>query len=272
MSIYFKRITVSVLALAAALTIAIAFAPLAHAAPATTDQGDMGSYTLDLTKGDKVLPVTTKTEGQTAIDYGDGMLVVICLSAAEQFDQTVSIKEADSKTVDIDLDKDGSFDLRVIIDDLDNPENITFRKLDTSSITYSKTVSISENAKAKIVENDEEKYFSSVTVVFNPPAEKAANTLVVKGKTAKVSQAKLTKKSIKLKVKKVLKVSKAKGKVTYKKIKGNKGIKINKKTGKVTVKKGLKKGLYKIKVAVKAAGNKEFKPTTKKVTFKIKVK
>ena len=41
---------------------------------------------------------------------------------------------------------------------------------------------------------------------------------------------------------------------------------------KVTVKKGLKKGTYKVKVSVKAAGNDKYNPITKKVTFTIKVK
>ena len=44
------------------------------------------------------------------------------------------------------------------------------------------------------------------------------------------------------------------------------------KTGKVTVKKGLKKGTYKVKVKVTAAGNTNYRKATKKVTFRIKVK
>ncbi|MBQ9060349.1 MAG: hypothetical protein IJ128_04315 [Firmicutes bacterium] len=101
---------------------------------------------------------------------------------------------------------------------------------------------------------------------------KAANTLTVKAKTAKVKAKKLKKKAQKLSVKKVLKVSGAQGKVTYKKVKGNKKIRINAKTGKVTVKKKLKKGTYKVKVKVTAAGNGDYKPLTKQVTFKVKVK
>ena len=53
---------------------------------------------------------------------------------------------------------------------------------------------------------------------------------------------------------------------------GNKGITINKKTGKVTVNKGLKKGTYKVKATVKAAGNNKYKASlAKNVTFKVKV-
>jgi hypothetical protein len=48
--------------------------------------------------------------------------------------------------------------------------------------------------------------------------------------------------------------------------------KMNKKTGNVTVKKGLKKGTYRIKAAVTAAGNRKYKKKTKKATFKVIVK
>ena len=44
------------------------------------------------------------------------------------------------------------------------------------------------------------------------------------------------------------------------------------KTGKVTVKKGLKKGTYKVKVNVKAAGSPNYNAVTRAVTFTIKVK
>ena len=61
--------------------------------------------------------------------------------------------------------------------------------------------------------------------------------------------------------------------MTYKKVKGSRKITINAKTGKVTVRKGLKKGTYKVKVKVTAAGIKyKAAPLTKAVTFKVKVK
>ena len=72
-------------------------------------------------------------------------------------------------------------------------------------------------------------------------------------------------------VSKVLTVSKKQGKVTYIKDSGNSKITINKKTGKVTVKKGLKKGTFKVKVKVKAAGNVNYKALTKPATFTVKV-
>ena len=48
--------------------------------------------------------------------------------------------------------------------------------------------------------------------------------------------------------------------------------KVNKKNGKITVKKGLKKGTYKLKIKVTAAGNANYNAGSKSVTVKIKVK
>ena len=66
--------------------------------------------------------------------------------------------------------------------------------------------------------------------------------------------------------------SKGQGTLTFKKKSGNKKIKISK-YGTVTIKKKLRKGTYKVKVKVTAAGNNNYKASsTKTVTFKIKVK
>ena len=104
--------------------------------------------------------------------------------------------------------------------------------------------------------------------------DKADNPLSIKGRTVKVKYKKLKKKNQKLAVTKVIKFTKkGQGKMTYTKASGKKKITINKKTGKVTVKKGLKKGTYKVKVKVKAAGNANHNASTwKTATFKIKVK
>jgi hypothetical protein len=101
---------------------------------------------------------------------------------------------------------------------------------------------------------------------------KKANTLTVKGKTATVKYNVLKKKGKTLKRSSVLTVKNAKGTVTYKKLSGKAKIKIIKKNGNVTVGKGLKKGLYKVKVKVSASGNAQYKSGSKTVIFKIKVK
>ena len=70
-----------------------------------------------------------------------------------------------------------------------------------------------------------------------------------------------------------VKVSGAKGKVTYFKKGGNAKLSIGKTSGKITVKKGTAKGVYSIKIMVKAAKAKNYKATSSKiVTIKVKVK
>ena len=103
--------------------------------------------------------------------------------------------------------------------------------------------------------------------VVNKP-EKKTNPMNVKATNKKISARKLKKKALKVKA---IKVSKARGTVTYKKTGGSKKLTINRKTGKITIKKRTKKGTYKIKVRVTAAGNSMFKSKTKNVTVKIKV-
>ncbi len=94
-----------------------------------------------------------------------------------------------------------------------------------------------------------------------------------------VKTAKKTVKRSKVKSKKqvisgAILVKKNQGKVSYKKVKkgSSSALTINKKTGKITVKKGTKKGTYKIKVKVTAAGNSNYKSGSKTVTVKIQVK
>mgnify|MGYP002626131174 CR=1 FL=1 len=101
---------------------------------------------------------------------------------------------------------------------------------------------------------------------------KVKNTLTAKGKTVTVKFAKLKKKNQTVARKNAITVSKAQGTVTYVKASGNKKITVNKKTGKITVKKGLKKGTYKVKIKVTAAGTTKYKKATKTITVTIKVK
>lgn len=107
--------------------------------------------------------------------------------------------------------------------------------------------------------------------------KKSANTLKVKGKTVKLKAKKLKKKSQTVKRAKALTVSKPCGKVKYtlasvSKAKFKKYFKVNAKTGKITVKKRLKKGKYKVKIKVSAAGNGNYLPAAKTVKVIVKVK
>ena len=103
--------------------------------------------------------------------------------------------------------------------------------------------------------------------------EKASNTMTVKAAAKKVKLKKVKKKNQTVTA---LTVKGRQGKVTYKGTpvgkKAKKALKINAKTGKITVKKKTKKGTYKMKVTVTAAGNDNYNAKVQTVTVKIRVK
>ncbi len=139
---------------------------------------------------------------------------------------------------------------------------------------YSNNINAGSNALIKITGIG--KYCGEVTKRFT--ILKRANTLSVKGKTVKLKAKSLKKKKKTLSITKAIKFNnKGQGTrryrlVSVKKSKFKKYFKINSKTGKITVKKKLKKGTYKVKVKVTAAGTNNYKALTKAVTFKVKVK
>ena len=98
---------------------------------------------------------------------------------------------------------------------------------------------------------------------------KANQSLTAKASTKTVKKAKVKKKA--QKVSGAIKVTGAQGKVTYAKKSGSAKLKVAS-NGKITVKKKTKKGTYKVKVVVKAAGNGNYNAATKTVTVKVKVK
>ena len=105
-------------------------------------------------------------------------------------------------------------------------------------------------------------------------AGKAANPLKLQAKKAVVKYSKVKKRKVVLKRSKVLAVKNAKGKLTFSKVKkgSSKFLSVNKKTGNVTVAKKTKRGTYKLKVKVKAAGNDAYKSADKTATVKVVVK
>ena len=100
---------------------------------------------------------------------------------------------------------------------------------------------------------------------------KAKNVFSVKA--AKATQTVKLNKKTTLAASKVFKVTKntSKGKVTYEKMSGNDKITVQS-SGKVIVNKDLKKGSYTVKVKATSAGTKNYKPASKSVSFKVKVK
>ena len=124
---------------------------------------------------------------------------------------------------------------------------------------YTVTVTMMRNYSGKAVKN--------FTIT------KAANPLAVKAKKAKLSQEKLQKKKQTLAITDVVSFTKkGKGTMTYKlvsvaKSSAKKYFSISTKTGKITVKKGLKKGTYRLKIKMTAAGNEYYKASAAKTVI-----
>ncbi len=134
------------------------------------------------------------------------------------------------------------------------------------------TLSYEDNVNAgtaRVVVTGKGKYARSTKVTFK--INKAKNTLAVSTKKTNIKYSKLKKQKKTISASKVFKIKESIGEVTYKKKSGNKKITVSK-SGKITIKKGLKKGTYKIKVKVTAAGDKNHKAGTKAVTLTIYVK
>ncbi len=120
-------------------------------------------------------------------------------------------------------------------------------------------------------------YYSSAHADPQVCVNKAENPLQAKGRTVKVSKKKLKKQSQKVKRAQAIRIGQKQGRMTYTKVKVNKKkyakyFAIHKTTGNITVKKGLKKGTYKMRVKVKAAGDANYKAKSQIVTVTVRVK
>ena len=157
------------------------------------------------------------------------------------------------------------------------------KKADYTSKSYAAFASAYKAAMAKLrsgedlTQSELRQLRHEVIIAKLDLVSKSANTMKVKAKTVKVKRAKLKKKAQVIKRSKALTVKNPKGTVTYKlagvtKAKYKKYFKVAKKTGKITVKKKLRKGLYRVKIKVTAAGNGTYKPVTKTVTVKVRVR
>lgn len=115
--------------------------------------------------------------------------------------------------------------------------------------------------------------YSDTKVAYFTIAKRSKQAMTVKA-NAKTAKAKTLKKKA-VTLSKPVTVKKAKGAVSYKNVSTQKAAKkftVNAKNGKITLAKGTKKGTYKVKVKVTAAGNKSYKPLSKTVTVKVRVK
>ena len=101
--------------------------------------------------------------------------------------------------------------------------------------------------------------------------QKATQPMTVQVKSPSVKARKVKKKKQTIAKSKSFTIKNAQGAVSFKKKSGSKNLSISS-SGKITVKKGTKKGTYKIKVIVTAAGNANYNAGSKTVTVKVKVK
>ena len=221
----------------------------------TMPSRDKGTYTINFSNG--------------KVRVSDEAAVKLLLAISYEYPCRTSTTEFDNE---IDLDKDGTYDFGLTFGG-------TFAdcgKLSTTKIKNQITIKLSSDIM-KSFDSVEYDYYGAITIKF----DKLTNPLIIKPKTATVKYSKLKKKSQTLAVTKVIKFTKdAKDKKTYTLVSAKKGsksykkyFKINKTTGKVTIKKSLKKGTYKVKVKVKAAGNSNYKASTvKAATFTVKIR
>lgn len=147
--------------------------------------------------------------------------------------------------------------------------NLGGKTLKSSKDYYISYKNNTGTGKATVTIKGKGKYKGKKSVSFK--INKAGNPIKVKGKTAKVSIDSVSKKKKTLSVSKVIGITrKGKGKVKYKKVSGDARITMNSK-GKVTIAKGTPEGEYAITANVTAAGNSNYSPATRTVTFKVKV-
>lgn len=115
--------------------------------------------------------------------------------------------------------------------------------------------------------------YSGTTTAYFTIAKRTKQAMTAKAVTKTAKASTLKKKAVTLS--KAVTVKKAKGAVSYKNVstqKAAKKFKVNAKNGKITLAKGTKKGTYKVKIKVTAAGNKSYKPLSRTVMVKVRVK
>ena len=214
--------------------------------------------------------------GEGTIDYNGHTLTVESVSYDSGTPGVDTITEATQEQETVEVTKVEIPQGRTLTYNGSKRTGVVSKSTYTLSGTYTATKAGSYKATAKLKDTTNYTWADGTTEAKTIAwtINKAANPLTIKAKTATVKYSNLQKKAQVLSVSKVITFTKkGQGTLTYTKSSGNKNITINKKTGKVTIKKGLKKGTYKVKVKVKAAGNTNYKASAvKTVTFSIKVK
>ena len=217
--------------------------------------------TFSVVKNKEANPITVKTADKTvkigALKKAAVTVKPITISKAKG---TVTVKKVKKGTTESIYDK---------ISVNKTTGAVTFKKGTYKAGTYKIKLSVTAAGNS-----DYKKKTISKTVSVKIVKDDNPMTVAAAGKSVTAASLKKAAKSLQF-----LSVKKAKGTVTYQKVK--KGttesiydkISVNKTTGKVTIKKGAyKKGTYKIKLSVKAAGNGQYKAKTVTKTVAVKIK
>ena len=101
---------------------------------------------------------------------------------------------------------------------------------------------------------------------------KAKQPLAAKGNTVAAAYSKVKSKQLVIAKEKAFVIKNAQGTLTFKKVAGAKALAVGKTSGSIGVAKGTKKGTYKIKVQITAAGSKNYKKGAKTVIVTVVVK
>ena len=181
-------------------------------------------------------------------------------------DQQISVAEAVSKTY-------GAADF--VLDARTNGDGtLSYASSSTSVATVDPTgrVSVKGAGNANIVVSCSAgaNFAAAASEVVKLTVAKAANTFTVKAKKLTAKAKKLVRAKRTFAKSKAFTIRKARGKVTFKKLLGSKKALVAP-NGKITVKKGCKKGSYRVRVRVRAAGDANYKAAVRTVTLTVKV-
>ncbi len=137
------------------------------------------------------------------------------------------------------------------------------------------TVSYKNNrkaGKATAVIAGKGSYTSTKTLQFT--ISRAKNTLAIKTKrkTVSISASRVETARRTIARKKAFVITKHRGEMSFKKIRGSKYLGIKKSTGTIIVKKGTPRGVYAVRIKVRAAGTANYKPAALYKTVKVRVK
>lgn len=242
---------------------------------------DLGAKTITLTGG----------AASFGAEEGKQIGIVICNTLEGLAEVSLLSFMYDTPNNLCDLDYDGTDDITLGWNAAKNSYVIS--KVSASSIAGDKVVKLTAAAIDYLKGNGYD-YYNTLNFRFAKPAAASGSTTTkpaagsavkktkkdnpvrVKAKTVTVKYNKLKKKKQVILRKKAVVLSKAKGKVTYKlaavnKKKFKKYFAVNAKNGNITIRKGLKKGIYKLTIKVRAAGNTSYKAATKTLKCTIRV-